>query len=99
MTMPWALSQSPLAAHHRASTGGARPAGGLAFAVVRLNSARVMTQSSALPPALRDEPAGRLLDDRPEREQCLLIERPADQLQAERQPLSVEAGRHHDARQ
>src|SRR5580704_9030333 len=46
MTMPCALSHLPLAAHHRASTGGATPAGGLAFDVVRLNSARVMVARS-----------------------------------------------------
>ena len=42
----------------------------------------------------RREAAGRVLDHLAEREQRLLVERPADQLQAERQALAVEPGRH-----
>src|SRR6185295_3964228 len=48
------------------------------------------------PPSLRCEPAGGLLDHLAKREQRLLIERTADQLQAERQALAVEAGRHRN---
>src|SRR5882672_6480239 len=54
---------------------------------------------SLSPPALRREPAGGVLDHLAEREQCLLIERAADQLQAKRQALAVEAGRHRNPRQ
>ena len=41
----------------------------------------------------------RLLDHLAEREQRLLVERPADQLQAERQTFGRQPGRHRDARQ
>ncbi len=47
-------------------------------------------------------PAGssrRLLDDGAERKQRFFLERPADQLQAERQALRIEAARHRNARQ
>src|SRR5437867_2589234 len=53
----------------------------------------------SLPPPRRREAAGRLLHDLAEREQRLLVEWTADQLQAERQALRVLAGRHGDARQ
>src|ERR1700710_2748559 len=54
---------------------------------------------SSLPPALRREPAGFLLDHLAEREQRLLVERTPDQLQPERQTLRVLARGHGDARQ
>src|SRR3984957_3864000 len=47
---------------------------------------------SSLPPPRRREPSGGLLDHFGEREQRLLVEGPADQLQAERQALRVLAG-------
>src|SRR5215218_4660359 len=51
----------------------------------------------SLPPARRREAAGRLLHHFAEREQRLLVERTADQLQAKRQTLRVLAGRHGNA--
>src|SRR6266545_6762902 len=53
----------------------------------------------SLPPPLWREAAGGLLHDFAEREQRLLVERTADQLQAKRQALRVLAGGHGDARQ
>src|SRR5229473_6782736 len=52
-----------------------------------------------LPPSFRREMSRRLLEHAAERKQCLLIERPADQLQPERQPIAVEPGRNRDAGQ
>src|SRR5438105_12225155 len=54
---------------------------------------------SLSPPPLRREPAGGVLDHLTEREQRVLVERAADQLQAKRQALAVEAGRHRNPRQ
>src|SRR5436189_6194278 len=54
---------------------------------------------SLSPPALRRESAGGVLDHLAKRKQRLLVEWTADQLQAERQALAVEAGRHRNPRQ
>src|SRR5829696_3564816 len=84
MTRVCAVSHLSLAAHHRPVSAGDRSGGGVRLERLRLNSARVMMTS---PPPLRLEAARRLLDHRAEREQRLLIERPADELQAERQTV------------
>src|SRR5262249_20958727 len=47
MTIPCALSQSPLAAHHSAASAGARLVGGLGCETARLNSASVMADYSS----------------------------------------------------
>src|SRR4029077_9197421 len=49
---------------------------------------------SASPPPLRRKVSGRIFDSLPEREQRLLVERLADQLQPERQTLPVHSRRH-----
>src|ERR1700722_13743447 len=104
MTMSCALSQASLPAHHSAVSAGGSPLGGFLFARVRLNSEGVMIRLRIVLPILAPPPFSlkiscRLLNDRTEREQRLLVERPADQLQAERQALRVEATRHRNARQ
>jgi hypothetical protein len=63
--------------------------------MIRLRIARLILA----PPGLSLKISGRLLDHRAEREQRRLLERPADQLQPERQALRVEAARHRNARQ
>src|SRR5262249_34562006 len=90
MTMLCAFSHWSLPAHHSAaSAAGARPAGGFALARERLNSDKFIAKLSAsrLPPALGRKPPRRLLDDVSEREQRLLVERTADELKPERQPV------------
>ena len=47
------------------------------------------------PPILRREPSGGVLDHLADRKQRLFVERPADQLQPQRQALTVEPGRKH----
>ena len=54
---------------------------------------------TTLPPLLRLEPAGRPFDDMRCLEQRFLVERPTDELQAERQALAVQTGRHRNPRQ
>src|SRR5262245_40292022 len=56
-------------------------------------------RSASKPPALRRHSAGGLLDHVTERKQRLLVERAADELQAERQALAVAAGRNSNAGQ
>src|SRR3984957_3065136 len=104
MTMSCALSQDSLPAHHSAVSAGESPPGGFLLDRVRLNSEGVMVRLRIVlpilaPPRLGWKISGRLLDHRAERKQRLLLERPADQLQAERQALRVEATRHRNARQ
>src|SRR5580704_19608728 len=104
MTMSCALSQASLPAHHSAVSAGGSPLGGFLLDRLRLNSEGVMIRPRIAllilaPPRLSLKISCRLLDDRTEREQRLLLERPADQLQAERQTLRVEAARHRNARQ
>src|SRR6202035_4747976 len=104
MTMSCALSQASLPAHHSAVSAGESPLGGILLDRLRLNSEGVMIRlrialSILAPPRLGLETSCRLLDHRAEREQRLLRERLADQLQAERQALGVEAARHRNARQ
>src|SRR5580700_11566048 len=104
MTMSWALSQASLPAHHSAVRAGDSPAGGFLLDRARLNSDGVMIRLRIAwpiltPPRLRLETSGGLLDHRAQRKQRFLLERPADQLQAERQALRVEAARHRNARQ
>src|SRR3954466_2189659 len=51
------------------------------------------------PPSRRREPPGGVLDHLAKRKQRLLVEGTTDQLQAKRQALPVEAGRHRNPRQ
>src|SRR5579863_8936313 len=104
MTMSCALSQASLPAHHSAMSAGDCPLGGFLLDRLRLNSEDVMIRlrialAILAPPRLRLKTSRRLLDDRTEREQRLLLERPPDQLQAERQALRVKTARHRNARQ
>src|SRR5262245_2243293 len=94
MTMRCALSQSPFPAHHSACNSGASAFGGTALDKLRLNAAGVIVLA---PPPLGREASGGVFDHLTEREQRLLVERPADELQTERQALAVEACRHGDA--
>src|SRR5690349_2334074 len=57
----------------------------------------VGARTGALPPLLRLEASGGLLDDMRRAEKRLLLERPADQLQAERQAAPVEPGGNRNA--
>src|SRR5260370_2147077 len=100
MTMSCALSHLSLPAHHSACSAGLRLAGGLDFDRLSLNWASVMQGLAAmLPPRLRRKPSRRVLDHLPEREQRLLVERAADELQAERQPLRRKTSRDGNAGQ
>src|SRR5580658_9770892 len=104
MTISCALSQASLPAHHNAVSAGDSPLGGFLLDRPRLNSEGVMIRlrialAILAPPRLSLKTSGCLLNDRAEREQRLLRERPADQLQAERQALCIEAARHRNARQ
>src|SRR5580692_12731656 len=99
MTMSCALSQASLPAHHNATSAAASPLGGFLLDRLRLNSDGVMIRLRIAlvilaPPGLSLKTSRRLLDHRAEREQRFLLERPADQLQAERQALPVETARH-----
>src|ERR1700736_3779363 len=84
-----ASSHRPLAAHHRPASGASRADAGAASDRLALKSS---TPTTISPPFFWCEPSRRLLDHLTEREQRLFIERPADQLQAERQALRVLAG-------
>src|ERR1700722_19339667 len=102
MTMSCALSQDSLPAHHSAVSAGESPPGGFLLDRVRLNSEGVMIRLRIAlpilpPPRLSLETSGGSLDDRAEREQRLLLERPADQLQAERQAPRIGAARPRNA--
>src|ERR1700722_7989848 len=104
MTMSCALSQASLPAHHSAVRARDSPLGGFLLDRLRLNSEGGMMRLRIVLPILAPPPFSlkiscRLLEERTEREQRLLLERPADQLQAERQALRVEATRHRNARQ
>src|ERR1700691_3405900 len=104
MTISCALSHLSLPAHHKAVSAGERPAGGFWLARLRLNSDGVMdglwiAATVSAPPRCGVKTSGRLLDDGAEREQRLLLERPADELQPERQALGVEAAGHGNTRQ
>src|ERR1700728_386259 len=99
MTSLCALSQSSLPAHHSPASAGVMPAGGFALASERLNSDGVIGRAPASPPFLRSKPTCRLFDDGAEREQRLLLERPADELETKRQALRVEAAWNGNARQ
>src|SRR3984893_17704858 len=104
MTTSCALSQASLPAHHKAVSAGDSPLGGFLLDRLRLNSEGVMirlriARPVLAPPWLSLKTSGGLLDHRAERKQRLLLERPADQLQAERQALGVEATWYRNARQ
>src|SRR5580704_13750727 len=104
MTMSCAFSQASLPAHHNAMSAGDSPLDGFLLDRLRLNSEGVMIRlrialAILAPPRFRLETSCRLLDDGAEREQRLLLERPPDQLQPERQALRVETARHGNARQ
>src|SRR6266852_3897431 len=100
MTILCALSHWSLPAHHSAASAGAASAGGFDFDKLRLNSARVMRDLAAiLPPPLRRKPPRSLLDDVAEREQRLLVERAADELEPERQALRRQAARNGNSGQ
>src|SRR5262249_58971603 len=93
MTMVCALSHWSLPAHHSAASAAARPAGGFALARERLNSDKFIAKprASRLPPPLRRKPPRCLLDDVSQREQRLLVEWTADELQPERQAVRRQA--------
>src|SRR5579864_460922 len=104
MTMAWALSQESLPAHHNAVSAGESPLGGFLLDRLRLNSEGVMIRLRIAirilpPPRLIWKTSCRLLNHRAKREQRLLLERPADQLQTERQALRIEAARHRNTGQ
>src|SRR5262245_40239491 len=92
MTILCALSQSSLPAHHSAASAGARSGGGFALPRERLNSGKSIASPAEInrklsPPPFRREPPCRLFDDMSEREQCLLVEGAADELEPEREAL------------
>src|ERR1700732_2193091 len=103
MTMSCALSHASLPAHHNATSAGESSLGGFFPDRLRLNSEGVMIRlrialAILAPPRFSLKTSCRLFDHRAEREQCLLLERPADQLQAERQGGGGGAPRAADAR-
>src|SRR5262245_65365738 len=105
MTIACARSQSPLAAHHSAASGPEAPSGASVWFTLRRNSSSVIAcspdarLSASSPPAIGREPTGGLLNHVTERKQRLLVEGAADELQPERQPLAVAAGRNSNAGQ
>src|ERR1700682_3249604 len=90
MTISCALSQASLPAHHNAVSAGDSPLGGFLLARPRLNSEGFMIRRRIAllilaPTRLSLKISCRLFDHRAERKQRLLLERPPDQLQPERQ--------------